>query len=24
MLTGLFRICPLYIPFKINTGKSRT
>ena len=24
LLTGLFRICPLYIPFKINTDKSKT
>lgn len=24
LLTGLFRICPLYIPFKINTNKSKT
>jgi hypothetical protein len=24
LLTGLFRICHLYIPFKINTDKSKT
>lgn len=21
LLTGLFRFCPVYLPFKINTGK---